>query len=113
MKKLLMVVCGLVLLTGCLTRSRGFVASSAPIPPKGYTVVGDPVEGTSTQVWLFGLGGSLSSQQFAALRNALDNAPEGTDALVSMAIDDDLAGFLFIYESLTTRVTGVPVKFNR
>jgi len=99
-------------LTGCETNPARFLESSAPIPPKGYTVLGEEVTGTCKQIWILGLGGSSSPQQTEALHDAIEDAPEGTDALISMSIEEHLFTFL-IYTSKTTSVTGVPVKFNK
>jgi len=106
------VVALLALLTGCMTRPGWFAASSAPIPPKGYTVLAKkPVTGTHKQIWLLGFGGSLSPQQPKALADAMRDAPDGTDALVSVSFEEHFFTFL-LYSSRTTSVTGIPVKFN-
>ncbi len=101
----LMVVCG------CSTGPVAFKSSSVPVPPQGYTVMGSDVTGTSDQIWVFGLGGSLSSQQHTAYKTALGNA-NGADALVGMSIENH--GFFFppFFVMSTIRVTGTPVKFN-
>ena len=64
---------------GCMTGPVAFKASSAPVPPQGYTVVGSDVTGSSDQVWVFGLGGSMGIQQHKAYKAALASA-NGADA---------------------------------
>lgn len=112
MNKMLLNFGLIALLTGCVTSPARFVESSAPVPQQGYKVIGKEVTGTSTQAWILGLGGSIFPQQPAALRDAMRNAPDETDALVSVSIEEHLFSFI-IYTSKTTSVTGIPVKFNK
>jgi len=115
MNKMLTVAALFVLvaaLVGCTTTPAHFLPCSAPVPPNGYKVVGEEVTGTSKQIWLLGIGGSSSPQQSAAFADAMGSAPKGTDALVSMSIEQHYFSFL-IYTSLTTSVTGTPVQFNK
>ena len=96
---------------GCATSPVAFKQSSVPIPPQGYTVTGSDVTGSSDQIWVFGLGGSLSTQQHKAYKAALGLA-NGADALVGMSIEQHgLVAFPFFMMS-TISVTGTPVKFN-
>ena len=114
MKKLTMImVAGAVAaICGCATSPVAFKSESAPVPPQGYTVMGSDVTGTSDQIWVFGFGGSLSTQMHTAYKSALGNA-NGADALVGMSIEQSsLTAFPFFMMS-TIRVTGTPVKFNR
>ena len=95
---------------GCMTGPVAFKASSAPVPPQGYTVVGSDVTGSSDQVWVFGLGGSMGIQQHKAYKAALASA-NGADALVGMSVEQhSLFALFFAMKSVT--VTGTPVKFN-
>ncbi|MBR3221550.1 MAG: hypothetical protein IKF72_04890 [Kiritimatiellae bacterium] len=95
---------------GCMTSPVAFKSSSAPIPPQGYTVAGSDVTGSSDQIWVFGLGGSLGVQQHKAYKAALASA-NGADALVGMSIEQHtLFAMFFAMKSVT--VTGTPVKFN-
>lgn len=96
---------------GCATTPVAFERSSTPVPQQGYTVVGSDVTGTSDQVWVFGLGGSLASQQHRAYKMALGNA-SGADALVGMSIERHGFSFPPFFVKSTIRVTGTPVKFN-
>ena len=113
MKKLMMIVSAgcVAALCGCSTSPVAFKASSAPVPPQGYTVTGSDVSAKSDQVWVFGLGGSLSQQQHEAFKTALGKA-NGADALVGMSIESHGCFFppFFIMSSIS--VTGTPVKFN-
>ena len=85
---------------GCMTGPVAFKASSAPVPPQG----------SSDQVWVFGLGGSMGIQQHKAYKAALASA-NGADALVGMSIEQhSLFALFFAMKSVT--VTGTPVKFN-
>ena len=101
----------LAALCGCATVPLAFKTSSAPVPAQGYTVTGSDVTGASTQVWVFGLGGSLSSQQHQAFKSALGLA-NGADALVGMSIEQHNFVFLPFFVKSTVSVTGTPVKFN-
>ena len=96
---------------GCSTSPVEFKASSVPVPPQGYTVTGSDVTGSSDQIWVFGFGGSLSTQQHRAYKAALGVA-NGADGLVGMSIERH--GFFFppFFVMSTTSVTGTPVKFN-
>lgn len=113
MNKMMMVIGLVALLTGCQTTSAWFVESTAPIPPKGYTVLGGkPVTGKHKQIWFLGIGGSLSPQQPQALADAMSEAPKGTDALITVSIEEHFFSLL-LYASKTISMTGTPVKFNR
>ena len=110
MKMALVIGC-LLAACGCVTSPVAFKSESAPVPPQGYVVMGSDVTGSSEQVWVFGMGGSLSAQQHKAYKSALGNA-NGADALVGMSIEhSSLYAFPFFMMS-TIRVTGTPVKFN-
>jgi len=98
-------------LAGCVSSPVRFLESSAPIPPQGYTVCGSEVTGTSDQVWVFGIGGSLDLQQCRAFRDAMAKAQKA-DALVSMSIEEHWVNVFFFSRKITS-VTGVPVKFNK
>ena len=101
----------LVTVCGCMTSPVSFKSESAPVPPQGYVVMGSDVTGSSEQVWVFGLGGSLSAQQHKAYKSALGNA-NGADALVGMSIEQSSFNALPFFMMSTIHVTGTPVKFN-
>ena len=113
MKKLKMaaVAAGLAALCGCATGPVAFKASSAPVPAYGYTVIGSDVTGTSDQIWVFGFGGSLATQQHKAYKAAMGLA-NGADALVGMSIERHGLFIPFFFMMDTISVTGTPVKFN-
>ena len=96
---------------GCATSPVAFKSSSAPVPAQGYTVMGSDVTGTCDQVWVFGFGGSMDSQQHKAYKTALGNA-NGADALVGMSIEQSSFFALPFFVMSSIRVTGTPVKFN-
>lgn len=96
---------------GCATSPVSFKSSSVPIPSQGFTVLGSDVTGTSDQIWVLGIGGSLSAQQHKAYKSALGNAT-GADALVGMSIEEHGFAFFPLFFMNTIRVTGTPVKFN-
>ena len=96
---------------GCTTAPVAFKASSTPVPPQGYTVTGSDVTGESSQMWVFGFGGSLATQQHRAYKMALGNA-NGADALVGMSIEQHGFAFFPFFMKNTISVTGTPVKFN-
>ena len=96
---------------GCATSPVAFKSSSVPVPPQGFTVTGSDVTGTSDQIWVLGLGGSMSAQQHKAYKSALGNA-NGADALVGMSIEEHGFAFFPFFFMNTIRVTGTPVKFN-
>lgn len=101
-------------LSGCMSSPASFNASSRPYEQDKYTVLGDEVTGTNTQVnWLFFTFGAGGSGQRHALRDALEQVP-GADGLIAMAIDtENFVLFPFVLPSFyTTRVTGTPVKSN-
>lgn len=114
MKKLMIVCAALaaaVAITGCTTSPQNFTYASKPIEQGRYTVLGNEVEGTDSQLMILGYGiGLPGSPQRRALKVALDKAA-GADALVSMAVDYQLLNLYFI-QVLTTRITGTPVKTN-
>ena len=111
MKKLIGAAGLVVLCAGCATGPVAFKTSSAPIPAQGYKVTGSDVTGESSQIWVFGLGGSLETQQHKAYKAAMGLA-NGADALVGMSIESH--GFVFppFFAKRTISVTGTPVKFN-
>jgi len=114
MKRMMMYLAGCVLgiaVTGCQSGPVRFLESSAPVPPKGYTVVGSEVTGVSDQVWVFGLGGSMDLQQARAFRDAMAKSPRA-DALVSMSIEEHWVNVL-IFSRKVISVTGIPVTFNK
>ena len=96
---------------GCSTSPVAFKQSSVPVPPQGFTVTGSDVTGSSDQIWVFGIGGSLATQQHKAYKAAVGLA-NGADALVGMSIEQH--GFLFFpfFMMSSISVTGTPVKFN-
>ena len=111
MKKLIAVGM-LSALCGCATGPVAFKESSVPVPQQGYTVIGSDVTGASDQIWVLGLGGSMSGQQqHMAYKMALGNA-SNADALVGMSIEKSGFAFPPFFFMETIRVTGTPVKFN-
>ena len=101
-------------LAGCMSDAVCFVPSSIPVEQGRYTVVGDEVTGTCTDVnWLFFTFGSGGSGQRHALADALSNVP-GSDGLVGMAVDAEK--FILVPFALpsffTVRVTGTPIKLS-
>ncbi len=105
-------LCGLTLACGCASGPVAFKRSSVPIPPQGYTVCGADVAETSTQVWVFGFGGTYTgSQQHIAYKRALAKAG-GADGLIGMCIDQNMVGVNPIFVKVTTTITGTPIKFN-
>ena len=113
MKKMLKiaVVGALVAVCGCATSPVAFKESSVPVPIQGYTVTGSDVAGTSDQIWVFGLGGSLATQQHKAYKAAL-GLSNGADALVGMSIERHGFAIPPFFMMNTISVTGTPVKFN-
>lgn len=99
-------------MTGCTTVPQNFSDASLPLEQGKYTVVGDEVEGTDSQLIVLGYGVGLpGSPQRRALRNALDKAA-GSDGLISMAVDYQMLNLCCV-QIMTTRVTGTPVKTNK
>ena len=109
MKKLMIVA--LAAACGCATSPVAFKSESVPVPPQGYTVTGSDVTGSSDQIWVFGLGGSLAVQQHKAYKSALA-AANGADALVGMSIENSSFCVFPFFMMSTIQVTGTPVKFN-
>ena len=105
------VLASATLFTGCVTSPVTYVPSSEPVEPGQYTVLGDEVEGSSSEFVLlcFGLG---DSAQRKAFRDALKNAPPETDALIGMSVERE-AMWLIALNFLRTRVSGTPVKVIR
>ena len=113
MKKIMALAFGVVMMAGCSTVPVAFKECSVPMVDAGYTVCGSDVSGSSEQVWVFGLGGSLDGQQqYSAYRQAIGHA-QGADALVGMSVESSscFAFPFFIMRRIT--VTGTPVKFNK
>lgn len=97
--------------TGCSTVPQNFSDASLPVEQGKYTVVGDEVEGSDSQLIVLGYSVGLpGSPQRRALRSALDKAA-GADGLISMAVDYQMLN-LFWVQIMTTRVTGTPIKTN-
>lgn len=114
MKKLNVALAGLglaALVTGCASSPICFKASSAPVPPQGYSIIGSEVTGTSDQIWVFGFGGSMELQQTRAYRDAMAKA-QRADALVAMSIEQHRFCFFPFFMRESISVTGTPVKFN-
>ena len=109
--KIVMAAGCLVAVLGCTTSPVAFKESSVPVPSRGYTVTGSDVTGESSQMWVFGFGGSLATQQHRAYKMALGNA-NGADALVGMSIEQHGFAFFPFFMKNTISVTGTPVKFN-
>ena len=113
----LKIACGALVaafIAGCMSSPASFNASSKPYEQGKYTVLGEEVSGTNTQInWLFFTFGAGGSGQRHALADALEQVP-GADGLISMAIDTE--NFFLVPFALpsfyTTRVTGTPVKSN-
>ena len=114
MKKLIgfaAVAAAAMVMTGCTTAPQNFSDASLPVEQGKYTVVGEEVEGSDSQLMVLGYGiGLPGSPQRRALKSALDKAP-GADGLVSMAVDYQLLN-LYLVQVLTTRITGTPIKTN-
>lgn len=105
---------------GCLTQPQAFVTSSVPMEQGKYTVLGEEVRGTSTQVmWLFFTFGEGGSVQRHALDDALSHV-DGADGLTAMAVDSEtfsllpttLIPFPIFPTFYKVTVTGTPVRFN-
>ena len=115
MKKLLgfaAIAAAALAISGCSTYPAGFSDKSVPMDQGRYTVIGDEVEGSDTQVCLFGFGLCVpGSPQRRALKAAMERS-NGADGLVSMSIDQQLVN-LAIVQIITTRVTGTPVKLGK
>ena len=111
-------VCALALLTaGCLSRPVQVAASSDPVEPGRYSVLGAEVSGTDTQVMFFWMTfGASGSGLRRAIDDALEDAP-GADALVRMAVDCEEFYFPFNFivapiGIIKTRVSGTPIKIS-
>lgn len=105
---------------GCLTQPQNFVASSIPVNQGQYTVLGEQVRGTSTQVqWLFFTFGAHGSVQRHALDDALEQV-DGADGLTAMAVDAEtfsimpvsLIPFPIFPTFYKISVTGTPIRLN-
>lgn len=110
----------LALTAGCLTQPNSFVTSSVPMEQGKYTVLGEEVRGSSTQVmWLFFTFGARGSVQRHALDDALAQI-DGADGLTAMAVDSEtfsllptlLVPFPVFPTFYKVTVTGTPVRFN-
>ena len=115
MKKLVGMAMGasmMLAVVGCASAPVRFLATSAPVPPQGYSVVGSEVTGTSDQIWVLGFGGSTDLQQGRAYRDALAKSQQA-DALVAMSIEQHRLWVFPFFAKMTISVTGTPVKFNK
>ena len=105
-------IAAVAMLTGCMSMPVHFVDKSVPVEEGKYSVIGDEVEGSDSQVAIFGLGlNAPGSAQRRAYKQALANAA-GADGLVEMAVDMQFV-YLPIVTFYTTRVTGTPIKINK
>lgn len=120
MMKKLTAVLAAAALVGCLTKPETFVSSSIPVSQGEYTVLGEEVRGTSTQViWLFFSFGARGSVQRNALEDALEQVA-GADGLTEMAVDSEtfsimpisLIPFPIFPTFYKISVTGTPFKLN-
>lgn len=101
-----------VVLSGCMNVPVAFVPASDPVDPRGYTILGESVSGTDTQVtFLFFTFGDSGSCQRHALDEALGQV-EDADALVRMSVDREVC-FCIPFLISRVRVTGTPVKVLR
>jgi len=114
------VLAALAMSAGCLSQPSSFVTSSVPMEQGKYTVLGDEVQGSSTQVlWLFFSFGASGSVQRHALESALLQV-DGADGLTSMAVDSEtfsllpttIVSFPLLPMFYRVTVTGTPVRFN-
>ena len=110
MRRVLLLVCALVLLlgaAGCARYPGGIAASNIPIDPGHYVPLGD-VEASDCNVNLLGLlpvsGGNHTAD---AVKNAMGERP-GTDALVNITVDRVFKFFILWSETCTeVRATAV------
>ena len=100
-----------VMMSGCSTYPVNFADKSIPMEQGKYTVIGNEIEGTDSQLIVLGYGLSMpGSPQRRALKDAMKKAP-GADGMISMAIDQQMIN-LALVQIVTTRCTGTPVKLN-
>ncbi|MBP5285890.1 MAG: hypothetical protein ILO34_07290 [Kiritimatiellae bacterium] len=96
--------------TGCQVTPGTIRDQSKPLLPGRYSVVGDEVSATETQVYLLGfpvsdLRGSAGRRMY---KQALSQAP-GADALIEYTTDTKIVNLQFVMFQWFT-LTGVPVK---
>lgn len=101
-------------MTGCVVTPGTIHDKSKPIAQGGYTVVGDEVTATETQILILGWpltevgGGSMGRRMY---KIALGKAP-GADALIEYTTDQTFYQFPFV-QVIRYTLSGVPVKTNK
>ena len=97
-------------MSGCYVVPGTIHDKSKPIEQGRYSVVGDEVSATETQVFLFGfpIGDMRGSSGRRMYKNALAMAP-GADALVEYTTDTKQLNLCFLVFQWYT-LTGIPVK---
>lgn len=106
-------VVALVFVTGCISTPGVIQDKSKPMSQGEYTVVGDEVSATETQVFVFGvpmsdLRGSAGRRMY---KNALAQAP-AADALIEYTTDTKVLNLSF-FQVIWYTLTGTPVKTNK
>ena len=108
-RSLLVLLCALVALAGCTRYPGGVAASTVPLSPGGYTVIG-PVSATDCKVNLLGLiplsGGNRVHQ-------AIDKAKRkrSADALIGVTVDR-ASKFFLLWTQTCTEVHATAVSIN-
>ena len=108
------IAAAMVGMSGCYMYPGTISDKSKPIEQGGYSVVGDEVSATETQVYLLGipmsdLRGSAGRRMYM---NALAQAPAGADALIEYTTDTKQLNLsLLVFQWYT--LTGVPVKTKK
>lgn len=91
-------------LTGCIHQSGGIAASTLPLAPDGYRVLG-PAKGKDCVYYLFGvIPVSGGNETHTAVTNALRSVP-GSDVLVNVTADT-YTQWLVILTRTCTQVFG-------
>jgi|SRR6185369_5906880 len=110
MKKLLILLAGITLLTSCGHISGGVAPSNIPLTPGAYKELGE-VQGTDCVYYLLGLiplrGGNQTKD---ALKDALLQTPS-TYALVNVTADT-FSQYFFVVSRICTQVHGTAVALK-
>ena len=114
MKKLHVLLClmiaGIILSTGCITRPGGVAPSNVPIDGRSYRVVGN-ISNADSRIYLLGLI-PISGEN--SIRDAIDKGVRSRrgDAMINITVES-YSQYWILFTRFTTRVEGDVIRFER
>ena len=107
--RILLSVCVLSLLSGCINSPGGIAPSNIPLEGRHYRVVGETAS-SSSSIWLFGL---LPVSSPNSIRAALDAAmrKRSADALIDITVER-YTQYWILFVRHVTSVRGLAIQFE-